>query len=217
MSVLSVADLRPGRTPGPTSVKAPALTALPKVHRRGRGLLAGVILLLLIALGAVLIANIHVANNQYRVVQMQNDYQGLVHENEALTQQVQHRESPQLLSSSAMTLGMVLPASPGTLDLANSELVSGAEAASSDERPSTFVAAPGALGTDATAAVDVADQAEGSLGGLLGVGALHTLTAPGAGQNSTDSDAAGGSGAAGDAGSTAEQSEGGTIPAPGLN
>lgn len=211
MSVLSVADLRPGRRHESESAKPPALTALPKVSRRRKGLLAGVILLLILALGAVLAVNIHVANNQYRVVQMQNDYQGLVHENEALTQQVQFLEAPQSLSNAAVTLGMVMPASAGTLDLETSELISGAEAASSDERPSSYVSAPGAVEADATLPADVAEQAEGALGGLLGAGALYTLTAPETGQNGTGSESET------DSGRTAEQPGGGTIPAPGLN
>src|SRR5699024_1903023 len=135
MSVLSVADLRPGRTQGAEAGPAPSLTALPTVRRRRRGLMAGVIALLLLALGAVLAVNIHVANSQYQVVQMSNDYQQLVHENDSLNQQVQVLESPQALSDSAVTLGMVMPASAGTFDLETSELVSGAQEASSDQRP----------------------------------------------------------------------------------
>lgn len=211
MSVLSVADLRPGRKHESESATSPALTALPKVSRRRKGLLVGVIFLLMVALGAVLTVNIHVANNQYRVVQMQNEQQSLLHENEALTQQVQLLESPQSLSSAAVTLGMVKPASAGTLELESSELVSGAEEASSDERPSTFVQAPSPAGTSALLPMDVAQQAEDAPGGLLGAGALHTLSAPAAGQNSDGAETAE------DSGRTAEQPGGGTIPAPGLN
>lgn len=211
MSVLSVADLRPGRKHESASATAPSLTALPKVSRRRKGMLAGVILLLVLALGAVLTVNIHVANNQYRVVQMQNDHQSLVHQNEALTQQVQLLEAPQSLSNAAVTLGMVMPASAGTLELQTSELVSAAEAASSDERPSTYVSAPSSAGIAATLPADVAQPAENAPGGLLGAGALHTLSTPAAGQNSDGAEDAE------DSGRTAEQSGGGTIPAPGLN
>src|SRR5699024_7823970 len=142
------------------------------------------IALLLLALGAVLIVNIHVANSQYQVVQMNNTHESLVHENEALTQQVQVQESPQSLSSSAVTLGMVMPASAGTFELDTAAVLSDAEAASSEERPTNFVSAPSAAGADATAPVDVAERAEGAPGGLLGAGALHTLITGDAGQNS---------------------------------
>lgn len=211
MSVLSVADPDSGRHGQSDSADAPALSALPKITRRRKGLLGGIILLLLIALGAVLTVNIHVANSQYQVVQMQNDYEALMHENEALNQQVQFRNSPQTLSEAAVSLGMVMPASAGTLNLEASELVSSAEPASSDERPSNFVSAPTGSETDPTAAVDVAEQAEGAPTGLLGVGALHTLSAPDAGQNGSGSEQAP------EPAADDRLPGGGTIPAPGLN
>ena len=93
MSVLSVADVRtvsPEHS-SPRSQQAvrsrPALQVLPKVKGRQKGLIAGVILLLAAALAAVLALNIHIANAQYSVVQMQNEHQSLVHQNQALTQQ----------------------------------------------------------------------------------------------------------------------------------
>lgn len=212
MSVLSVADLRPGRTQQSEAASAPSLTALPKVRRRRRGLMAAVIALLVFALGAVLMVNIHVANAQYHVVQMNNDHQSLVHENESLTQQVQVLESPQSLSSSAVTLGMVMPAAAGTFDMETAALVSGAEEASSDQRPTNFVSAPGAAGSDATAPADVAEQAQGTPGGVLGSGALHTLISGDTGQNGDGAD----SNQSTDS-SRAEQRGGGTIPAPALD
>lgn len=211
MSVLSVADLRPGRAPASDAAAAPSLTALPTVRRHRKGLMAGVMALLLLALGAVLIVNIHVANSQYQVVQMNNDYQSLVHENESLTQQVQVLESPQSLSGSAVTLGMVMPAAAGTFDLESAALVSSADEASSDQQPSNFVAAPSAAGSDATAPVDVAERAEGAPGGLLGAGALNTLITGEAGQNEAEPNQSS------DAARTAEPRGGGTIPAPPLD
>lgn len=211
MSVLSVAETRPGRASEPASSSAVSLTALPTVRRRRRGLMAGVIALLLLALGAVLAVNIHVANSQYQVVQMNNTHESLVHENEALTQQVQVQESPQSLSSSAVTLGMVMPASAGTFELDTAAVLSDAEAASSEERPTNFVSAPSAAGADATAPVDVAERAEGAPGGLLGAGALHTLITGDAGQNSSDENQSG------QTDRTEPTRGGGTIPAPPLD
>ncbi|GAA4830412.1 hypothetical protein [Garicola koreensis] len=211
MSVLSVAEMRPGRAPEPESFAAPSLTAVPTVRRRRRGLMAGVIALLLLALGAVLIVNIHVANSQYQVVQMNNTHESLVHENASLTQQVQVLQSPQSLSSSAVTLGMVMPASAGTFELDTAAVLSGAEAASSEERPTNFVSAPSTAGADATAPVDVAERAEGAPGGLLGAGALHTLITGDAGQNSSDENQSG------EADRTDPTRGGGTIDAPSLD
>ncbi len=43
------------------------------MRERRRGLIAGVIALLVAALGVVLAVNIHVSNAQYQVVQLQNE------------------------------------------------------------------------------------------------------------------------------------------------
>ncbi|WP_300344901.1 hypothetical protein [Nesterenkonia sp.] len=213
MSVLPVTELRPARTQEgsarPSQDDRPALKALPRVRGRQKGLIAAVLALLLAALAAVLVVNIHVANTQYRVVQMQNEHQSLVHENEMLTQQVQHRESPQSLSNAAATLGMVMPAAAGTFDLETSELVNGAEEASSHNRPTNFVSTPAAPGAEAIAPVDISDQVDGAPTGLLGAGALHTLNAFDGGQNGAGVETAESGGAA--------DTGGGTIPAPRLN
>lgn len=203
MSVLPVADLRPAASPA----QKPSLTALPKVRRRQRGLIAGVLLLLLAALGAVLAVNIHVANSQYQVVQLTNEHRDLVYQNQALTQQVQFLESPQALSNSAVSIGMAMPASAGTLDLSTGEILSQAQEASSSNVPSNFVTAPSFTGPDSSAA-DVAAEAEGAPNGLLGAGALHTLTQATAGEND--------SGAADSAPGAGSELNGGTIPAPEL-
>lgn len=210
MSALTVTDLRPesaaAESPAPEKGSSePALKALPKLRRRQKGLLAGVLLLLLTALGAVLAVNIHMGNTQYQLVQMQNDHRSLVHQNQALAQQVQFMESPQSISNSAVTLGMVMPATAGTFDLSSGEIASSADAASNGDQPSNFVGAPTIPGDDVGAALDVAEQAQGAPAGLLGAGALQTLAEAGPGQNGADSQAG------------TEQrtgSHGGTIPAP---
>jgi cell division protein FtsL len=211
MSVLPLADsqsaARPaGNRAAHTSARSPELKALPKIRRRQRGLMAGVLMLLIAALGAVLATNIYVANAQYEVVQLTNEHRDLVHQNQALTQQVQFLESPQALSNSAVTIGMVMPATAGTFDLSSGEIVSGAERASSSEVPSSFVSSPTSANPEPS--VEVADPAETSASGLLGTGALHTLSQPTAGDNGSGTDAG------------AQRSDtalrGGTIPAPDL-
>lgn len=201
MSVLPLVD----RVSTPERSPKPDLTALPKVNRRRRGLIVGVLLLLLTALGAVLAVNIHIANSQYQVVQMSNQHRDLVYQNQALAQQVQHLESPQALSNSAVAVGMVMPETAGTLDLGTGEIVSEAAAAESTRVPSSFVGAPAATGPQLSA-TDVATQAEGNPSGLLGSGALHTLTQTSAGENEAGAD--------GSESGTGASLNGGTIPAP---
>ncbi|WP_150463124.1 hypothetical protein [Nesterenkonia ebinurensis] len=211
MSVLPAEELRTAdRTEGQGSQRGrakaqPALQALPTVRRRQRGLIAGVLLLLLSALGAVLAVNIHVANSQYQVVQLTNQHRDLVHQNQALAQQVQFLESPQSLSNSAVTVGMVMPATAGTFDLHSREIVSSAEEASNSQVPSNFVGAPG-YSQPETAAADVAEQAEAAPSGVLGAGALHTLTETPAGEN--------GAGSQETVTRAGSALNGGTIPAP---
>lgn len=164
-------------------------------------------MLLVAALGAVLATNIYVANSQYDVVQMTNQHRDLVHQNQALSEQVMFLESPQSLSTSAVTIGMVMPASAGTFDLSTGEVVSDAESASSSEVPSSFVS-----GSDYSqpevSTIDVTDQAEASASGLLGAGALHTLSQPAPGENGSGTDAG--------ADRPGNELNGGTIPAPEL-
>ncbi|TLP77401.1 hypothetical protein [Nesterenkonia sphaerica] len=212
MSVLPLAASRPAArlSQSASAQKAadtPALRALPKVRRRQRGLMVGVLTLLIAALAAVLATNIYVANAQYEVVQLTNEHRDLAHQNQALAQQVQFLESPQALSNSAVTIGMVMPATAGTFDLSTGEIVSSAERASSSEVPSSFVSTPTAAQPD-LAAVEVADPAASAVSGLLGTGALHTLRQPTAGDN--------GAGTAAGVPRSETGLHGGTIPAPDL-
>ncbi|GGE61670.1 hypothetical protein [Nesterenkonia cremea] len=187
----------------------PVLRALPKVKERQRGLLAGIIGLLAAALGIVLAVNIHVSSTQYQVVELQNHYTSLSQQNQALAQQVQHRQSPQSLSDNAVSLGMVMPASAGSFDLASGAVAGEAPAADSSDRPSSFVSAPVQPGDEAAAPVDVADEVAGAPSGMLGSGALDTLEGPVGGHNGEE--------ASGGTEQSAEDLNGGTIPAPGLN
>lgn len=193
---------------------SPSLLALPKLKGKHRGLLPAIIGLLTIALGAVLAINIHLGNSQYDLVQLQNDREALTQQNQALSEQLQHLQSPQSLSSSAVDLGMVMPAQAGALDLDNAEVIASADAAESADRPSSFVSEPITPGQDVTAPIDVSDRAAGAPSGMLGGGALNTLNDPAAGQNGGGTDSS-----AEDSGSgfSAEDLNGGTVPAPGLD
>lgn len=186
----------------------PALRALPKVKERQRGLLAGIIGLLAAALAIVLAVNIHISSTQYQAVELQNQYTALSQQNQALSQQVQHRQSPQSLSDNAVSLGMVMPSSAGSFDLASGAVAGEAAAADSSDRPSSFVSAPVQPGDEAAAPADVAEKVAGAPSGMLGSGALDTLAGPVGGQNGEE---------ASGAEEPAEDLNGGTIPAPGLN
>lgn len=203
-------------TPGdaqrsPLRATRPALQALPRLRRRHRGLVGGVIGLMVTALIAVLAINVHISTTQYRVVELSEQRQQLVQQNEALAQQVQHLESPQVLSDSAVSLGMVMPARSGAFDLQSGAVVGSAEAADSGDRPSSFVPAPTVPGQEGTAPMDVSEEAAAAPSGPLGAGALDALA-----RSSTPPPE---SGAAGedDQQFSADRLDGGTVPAPSLD
>lgn len=197
-------------------LKKPALKALPKIRRQHRGLVSGVIALVVLALVAVLAVNIHVSNNQYQVVQLQYQHQDLLQNNQALTQQVQHLESPQALSNSAVSLGMVMPSQAAAFDLATGEVSGEAVPADTSDRPSNFVATPIQPGEELAEPLNVSEHVTGAPGGLLGTGALETLSQPAPGQNeeaeaqeSTSEDSR--------PDFDRERLNGGTVPAPSLD
>lgn len=212
-------DLSPARAAEPAqetpTLAAPALRALPQVRRRHRGLTAGIIALMVAALAVVLAVNIHVSNTQYRVVELSGQHQLLTQQNQALEQQVLHLQSPQVLSDTAVSLGMVMPAEAGAFDLASGEVSGSAEAADTADRPSSFVSTPLQPGDEMAPSLDVAEQAGGAPSGMLGSGALNTLTLPAPGHNGqqTAEEPTAEDGAE----FSPERLNGGTIPAPGLD
>jgi len=167
----------------PSVSRGAVLRALPKLKQRQKSLIGAVIALLALALSLVLAVNIHVANSQYEVVQLQNEQRTLEQSNQALTEQVQHLESPQALSSAAVGLGMVMPAEAAAFDIGSGEVTGSAEAADNGDRPSSFVATPAAPGADAAAPLNVSESVTGAPSGILGSGALNTLINPPSGQN----------------------------------
>lgn len=193
---------------GSAARPSPMLRALPKLRQRQKGLIGGIIALLVLALTIVLAANIHMANSQYTVVDLQNQHLSLVQSNQALTEEVQHLESPQALSSAAVGLGMVMPAEAAALDLGSGEVVGTASPADSGDRPSSFVAAPAVPGGDAAAPLNVSETVTGAPSGILGGGALNTLIEAPNGQNGPETSAG-----TQDQFSPTELN-GGTIPAP---
>lgn len=197
----------PGDDAGPART-SPMLRALPKLRQRQKGLIGGIIALLALALTIVLAVNIHMANSQYTVVELQNQHLALVQSNQALTEEVQHLQSPQALSNAAVGLGMVMPAEAAALELSDGQVTGTAEAADSGDRPSSFVAAPALPGGDAAAPLNVSESVAGAPSGILGAGALNTLIETPSGQNGQETSAG-----TQDQFSPTELN-GGTIPAP---
>lgn len=184
----------PGRTRTPLAL-APA-----PIRRSGRGFVALCAGILTIALLAVLLVNITVANRQYDMVGLRSDQLDLTQSNERLRQQAEHLEAPQNLAAEASRMGMVLPGDIASIDLSTGQ-VSGASTAAADADGATGrVAAPLVPG-ERTAARDGRDE------GAAAVEAPASAPQQGTSEPDRPADPA-------DRAEAGRDLNGGTIPAP---
>ncbi|WP_104054699.1 MULTISPECIES: hypothetical protein [unclassified Arthrobacter] len=94
------------------------LSVVPAVRRRRRApVVIFCFIALILGLGAVLLLNISVSSGQYQLVQLQNERTELAQRNEALTQQLENHQAPQVLAAEAAELGMVTSSTFGSIDL----------------------------------------------------------------------------------------------------
>jgi len=122
------------------------LALVPAAARRRRVPVAALCFAVLAAgLAAVLILNISVSSGQYQLVQLQNQRTELIQKNEALTQQVEHHQAPQVLAGAAAELGMVVSPTFGTIDLQTLAVTGDPEPAKEGTGPGTLVELPQVL------------------------------------------------------------------------
>ena len=91
--------------------------------------------------------NISVSSGQYQLVQLQNQRTELIQQNEALTQQVEHHQAPQVLAGAAAELGMVVSPTFGTIDLQTLAVTGNPEPAKEGTGPGTLIELPQVLTT----------------------------------------------------------------------
>ena len=131
---------------GPDPRRRTPLSVVPAAKRHRR---APVVLLcfmaLILGLGAVLLLNISVSSGQYRLVQLQNERTELVQHNEALTQQLENNQAPQVLAAKATELGMVTSYTFGSIDLQTLAVTGDPVPAEEDTPPSVLIPAPNGL------------------------------------------------------------------------
>lgn len=109
-----------------------------------------------IALLIVLVVNIILSNRQYEMVELDNELTNITQSNEALAQDLSQKSAPQSVAQQAAELGMVLPGTPASIDLATGQISGSASAAKKDNTPTNFVAEPTVQsGTGTPAEVDV--------------------------------------------------------------
>lgn len=122
------------------------LSLVPAASRKRRVPVAALCFAVLaIGLAAVLILNISVSSGQYQLVQLQNQRTEILQKNEALTQQVENHQAPQVLAAAAAELGMVASPSFGTIDLQTLAVTGNPEPAKEGTRPEALIGLPQVL------------------------------------------------------------------------
>ena len=136
-------------TPAPAPAEPRRRTALSVVpvsaRRRRAPLVVFCFFALILGLGAVLLLNISVSSGQYQLVQLQNERTELAQRNEALTQQLENHEAPQVLAATAAELGMVTSPTFGSIDLQTLAVTGEPVPAEEGTPPPVLVAAPNVL------------------------------------------------------------------------
>lgn len=154
-----VLDWSPEAPAGTTRRRTPLSVVPATTGRRKAPFAVFCFLALVLGLATVLLLNISVSSGQYQLVQLQNERTELTQRNEALTQQVENHQAPQVLAAAASDLGMVSSGSFGTIDLENLTVSGEPEAAAAGKAPEALVPAPGVLTKPVTPPASPAEQA----------------------------------------------------------
>ncbi|WP_022870623.1 hypothetical protein [Yaniella halotolerans] len=96
----------------------------------------------IVALLVVLVVNIVLSNRQYDLVELNSQLTNITQTNEALVQDLAQSSAPQSVAQQAADLGMVLPGTSASIDLASGKITGTATAAEADNTPTSFVSEP---------------------------------------------------------------------------
>ncbi|GAA2040789.1 hypothetical protein GCM10009720_21510 [Yaniella flava] len=140
-------ETQPGYTPGEGDTDAKTRRDQFKVisgqlKRAPIGYSIFVLSIPVIALLIVLVVNIVLSNRQYEMVELDSQLTSITQSNEALAQEVSQKSAPQSVAQQAADLGMVLPGTSASIDLASGEVIGTATAAEADNTPTSFVSEP---------------------------------------------------------------------------
>lgn len=97
-------------------------------------MLVTILLMIMASAVAVLLINIFIANGQYSLVSLKGQERALTQENEALRQQAQYLEAPQVIAEKATKLGMVKPGTPAAVNLDTGKVSGNATPAKKPEK-----------------------------------------------------------------------------------
>lgn len=140
-------DVQPGYVPSGDDTEAKTRRDQFKVisgqlKRAPIGYTVFVLTIPVIALLVVLVVNIVLSNRQYDMVELNSQLTNVTQSNEALAQDLAQKSAPQSVAQQAADLGMVLPGSSASIDLATGEITGTATAAEADNTPTNFVSEP---------------------------------------------------------------------------
>ncbi|MCC3274314.1 MULTISPECIES: hypothetical protein [unclassified Arthrobacter] len=133
-------------TAAPAPKRRTPLSLVPAAARRKRTPFAVVCFAaLVLGLASVLLLNISVSSGQYELVQLQSQQAELAQRNEALTQEIENHQAPQVLAAAAGELGMVSSPTFGTIDLMTLGVTGSPEAAKEADPAKALIGAPSVL------------------------------------------------------------------------
>ncbi|MET4061349.1 hypothetical protein ABIB35_002919 [Arthrobacter sp. UYP6] len=140
-------DWNPAPAPAaPAPRRRTPLSVVPATKRRRRApVVIFCFIALILGLGAVLLLNISVSSGQYQLVQLQNERTELAQRNEALTQQLENHQAPQMLAAQAADLGMVTSSTFGSIDLQTLAVTGNPVPAEEGTLPPVLIPAPDVL------------------------------------------------------------------------
>lgn len=172
------------------SQRRPALRVITGgTKRKSAWFLLSYLVPIVAAVVIILSINVTVSARQYGVVQMKHEQLTLTQQNEALTQQIKNLQAPQNLAAQAAELGMVMPASVGSVDVQKQQVKGNPTPARKSDKPTTWVAKPGVAASSEPVVVKTPQKGSGA--------DATRATAPGAGAPLAE-----------------QELNGGTIPAP---
>lgn len=146
-------------TPAPAPRRRTPLSVVPAATRRRRTPFAVVCFAaLVLGLASVLLLNISVSSGQYELVQLQGQQAELAQRNEALTQEIENHQAPQVLAAAAGELGMVSSPTFGTIDLETLSVTGTPEAAKDGDPAKSLIGAPSVLTSPITPAPSVVPE-----------------------------------------------------------
>lgn len=141
------------RPEAPSTKRRTTLSVVPSMATKRRvPMLVTLLAMIMASAVAVLLLNVFIANGQYSLVSLKGQERALSQENEALNQEAQYLEAPQVIAQKATKLGMVKPGTPAAINLDTGKVTGKATPA---QKPEDGAKASGLLSTPTKPVMDL--------------------------------------------------------------